>query len=139
MSVIIKSGQPDAAAFKRLYDATGWGPQNRDASFYEEALAGSWYCVGAYEAEQLVGFGRIISDGKLHAFITEMIVHSSFQGRGIGKAILSALLAYCKEQCLDDIQLFAAPGKAGFYAREGFAERLLPAPGMQYKVEQNKR
>jgi len=132
MPVIFNSDHPDPAMFKHLYDSTGWGPQDRDAAFYAQALRGSWYCVGAYENDELVGFGRIISDGKLHAFITEMIVHPAFQGLGIGKTMLDRLLTLCHAQGISDIQLFSAFGKSEFYARQGFAERPMLAPGMQY-------
>jgi GNAT superfamily N-acetyltransferase len=136
MSITIKPGRPDAEMFKRLYDTTGWGQNDRPVSFYAEALAGSWYCIGAYDAGRLLGFGRIISDGKLHAFVTELIVHPLVQRQGVGKAILQALLARCEEESIDCIQLFAAPGKADFYERQGFVQRLSPAPGMQYRAGQ---
>lgn len=33
---------------------------------------------------------------------------------------------------IDDIQLFCAQGKSGFYLRNGFAARPADAPGMQF-------
>lgn len=123
---------PPASAFKALYDSTGWGPRERPDSFYAEALAGSWACCAAWHGEQMVGFGRVISDGRLHAFVTEMIVEPAWQGRGVGRAVLEALLARCREAGITDIQLFCAEGKAGFYERHGFAARAASRPGMQY-------
>lgn len=123
---------PSPEAFKTLYDSTGWGPISREASYYASALAGSWCVRAAYDGGQLVGFARVISDGHLHAFITEMIVHPDFQRRGIGARLLASLLAACHEAGIGDIQLFSARGKSGFYRRHGFVPRPEEGPGMQF-------
>lgn len=124
---------PEPAAFKSLYDSTGWPPRERTVAFYAEALAGSWACCAAYEDGQLLGFGRLVSDGRLHAYVNEMIVLPGHQGRGVGREILRRLLARCQAAGIEDIQLFAARGKSGFYAAQGFGPRPEDAPGMQYR------
>ncbi len=127
------SGPPDAVVFQRLYDSTGWaGGLQRETEFYARALAGSWAQCAAYAGGELVGFGRVISDGVLHAFITEMIVSPSWQGRGLGAQLLDRLVQHCLQQGLRDIQLFCAEGKQGFYEKGGFTPRLPGRPGMQY-------
>ena len=123
---------PAAAAFKSLYDTTGWGPTSREVSYYQGALSGSWFTQSAYSAGQLVGFARVISDGHLHAFITEMIVRPQFQGLGIGSTLLSSLLKACHGAGITDIQLFSARGKSKFYERHGFVSRPSDGPGMQF-------
>src|SRR5574343_2016382 len=124
------SGLPDAAAFQRLYDSTGWaGDLHREPEFYARALAGSWAQCAAYAGDELVAFGRVISDGVLHAFITEMIVQPDWQGRGLGAALLDRLLQHCLQQGLRDIQLFCAEGKQGFYEKAGFSPRPPGRPG----------
>ncbi|MEJ6004731.1 GNAT family N-acetyltransferase [Paucibacter sp. AS339] len=128
----ICSELPTADAFKALYDTTAWGPASRDAAFYQAALAGSWRVRAAYAEGRLLGFARVISDGHLHAFITEMIVHPEHHGRGIGSALLKGLLEECRAAGVTDIQLFCAKGKSAFYARHGFVARPGEAPGMQY-------
>ncbi|MBN8505675.1 MAG: GNAT family N-acetyltransferase [Burkholderiales bacterium] len=133
MPLEFRDQAPEPAAFKALYDHTGWGARERPSGFYGEALAGSWACCAVYEGSELVGFGRVISDGRLHAYVNEMIVLTGHQGRGIGREILQRLLARCRAAGITDIQLFAARGRAGFYAAEGFQSRPEDAPGMQYR------
>lgn len=91
MNIVFSSEAPAALSFKTLYDTTGWGPVERDVGFYAEALHGSWASVAAHDGDRLVGFARAISDGKLHAFITEMIVHPEYQGRRLENSCSSAL------------------------------------------------
>ncbi len=123
---------PDAAAYKALYDTTAWSPVERPADFYAAALAGSWRFCAAYDDGVLVGVGRVISDGHLHGFITEMIVHPGHQQRGIGARILADLVAACHAAGVTDIQIFCAQGKEAFYRKGGFLPRPATRPGMQY-------
>ncbi len=123
---------PSPAAFKALYDTTGWGPRDRPADFYAPALAGSWAQLSAWDGERLCGFARVISDGRLHAFITEMIIAPDWQGRGLGAALLNALIQRCLDAGITDIQLFCARGKLDFYRKQGFEPRPDEGPGMQY-------
>ena len=97
-----------------------------------QALRSSWYVLSAYDGEQLVGFGRLVSDGILHAMIYELIVLPEYRCRGIGGQILEKLVDKCREAGVRDIQLFCARGKRAFYEKRGFAVRPEDEPGMQY-------
>jgi len=132
MEIIFSTEAPAAQSFKSLYDTTNWGPVERDVGFYADALRGSWALVAAYDDDRLIGFARAISDGKLHAFITEMIVDPAYQRRRLGEQLLKLLVDRCHASGITDIQLFCAKGKADFYVKNGFSKRPDDAPGMQY-------
>lgn len=132
MNIIFSSEAPAAQSFKNLYDTTNWGPVERDVGFYADALRGSWASISAYDGDRLVAFARAISDGKLHAFITEMIVHPEYQRRRLGAQLLKRLVDRCQASGVTDIQLFCAQGKSDFYLKNGFSRRPDDAPGMQY-------
>jgi len=88
--------------------------------------------LGAYDDGRLVGFGRLVSDGILHAMIYELIVLPDYQGQGIGGKMLEKLVKKCQQAGVRDIQLFCACGKREFYEKRGFIARPDDAPGMQY-------
>jgi ribosomal protein S18 acetylase RimI-like enzyme len=67
--------------------------------------------------DQLVGFGRAISDGAYQAAIYDCAVSEAYQGRGLGKLIIKELLAKIPG-C--NVILYATPGKEGFYEKLGF-------------------
>ncbi len=75
MNITYQHSLPDEAQFAALFETTGWNDKYhcQPQELYE-ALQKSWHAVSAYDGERLVGFGRAISDGILHAFIVEMIV-----------------------------------------------------------------
>ncbi|MFZ4895271.1 GNAT family N-acetyltransferase [Plantibacter sp. Mn2098] len=120
---------PTASEFKTLYDETGWGA--RDTECFARALSGSWIvCAARDEAGSLVGIGRLISDGALHAFVTELIVADGRRGGGVGAEILRRLVSEARRRGVEDVQLFAARGRSDFYERHGFERRPNDAPGM---------
>lgn len=123
---------PTAKEFFDLFETTGWNEKyqlNQDE--YYLALQNSWYCISVYNHNKLIGFGRIICDGVVHALILDVIVHPDKQGEGIGKNIMNKLVDQCKQHKVRDIQLFSATDKAGFYENLGFIRRKKAAPGME--------
>lgn len=134
MDIAYRDDPPEPAAYHALYASAGWDPAGRvTPGRLARALEATWCIVCAYDGERLVGSGRVISDGALHAFVTELIVLPEYRGRGIGTAILERLVARCEAQGLTDVQLFAARGAVGFYRNNGFVERPADAPGMQWR------
>jgi GNAT superfamily N-acetyltransferase len=123
---------PDPLAFVRLFGTTSWDPEGRlTVAAAAAALAPTWYAVSAYEGERLVGTGRIIGDGVLHALLVDVIVDPDYRHRGIGSAIVERLVAECRRHRIVDVQLFCAFGVSPFYERLGFAARPEDAPGME--------
>jgi GNAT superfamily N-acetyltransferase len=131
--MIVDLTPPTAEEFKTLYDETGWG--DWPLSRFEAALAGSWVvCTARDESGNLVGMGRIISDGAMQALIADMIVSESARGGGLSARILRRLVDEARSHGLA-VKLFAADGRAGFYERNGFVRRPDTSPGMELADE----
>ena len=117
-----------------LFQATGW---NEEYRFSREelgrSLENSWHAVSVYDRRRLFGFGKVISDGVHHALIADLIAHTEFRGRGIGKEIMERLVKRCGEENIRDIHLFAARGKFLFDEKLGFRKRDKDSPGMEYR------
>ncbi len=119
--------------FWLLFEKTGW---NKDYKIFKEDLAvavnNSRFIVAAYEGNRLVGFGRVVTDGILHAMVYDLITDPDYQGRGVGSEVLMRLVEKCQESGIRDIQLFCAKGKRKFYENRGFVVRPEEGPGMDY-------
>jgi GNAT superfamily N-acetyltransferase len=134
MNIYLDEKSPDKTEFFELFLTTDWNEKYRlDADELLTAIKNSWYAISAYDNGRLVGFGRIICDGVVHALILDMIVHPSYERRGIGTLILDRLKKKCREHNIRDIQLFCAKNKAAFYKKNGFVPRSGDAPGMELK------
>jgi GNAT superfamily N-acetyltransferase len=136
MEIIYSNSLPDTKKYFELFVSTGWNEKFRiTPAELESAVSKSYFTVSAYDGEFLAGFGRIVSDGIIHAMIYEMIIHPDYQRKGIGTEILNRLIQKCKEDKIRDIQLFCAQGKKEFYEKHGFISRPDDAPGMQYQLK----
>jgi N-acetylglutamate synthase-like GNAT family acetyltransferase len=124
---------PSFEQFVSLHEASGLikskkGTYTREQLY--QAAENSWYHISIYDQEQLIAFGRMISDGVYQALICDVMVDPTYQKQGLGKKIIEALLQKCKDSGIQSVQLFSAKGKQQFYKKLGFEERELDAPGM---------
>lgn len=83
----------------------------------EIAFSASHAEVFVWEEEKLIGFGRAISDGVCQAALYDVAVRPAYQGKGIGKMIVTQLIGKCRG-C--NILLYASPGKEQFYEKLNF-------------------
>ena len=135
MDITYSTNLPPADKYFELFETTGWNEKYKlTPDELAQAVSNSQFTVSAYDENRLVGFGRIVTDGILHAMIYEMIIHPDYQRKGIGAEILKLLLDKCKKDNIRDIQLFCAKGKRAFYEKYEFEARPDDAPGMQYKI-----
>ena len=133
MAIDFRTDMPSQEQFWNLFQTTGWNDTYRlSPQELFQAVSTNWFAVSAFGGDMLIGFGRVVSDGVLHAMIYEMIVLPEYQGQGIGAQILYMLIQRCLDANIRDIQLFCARGKRGFYEKFGFVARPDDAPGMQY-------
>ena len=134
MDIHYTNNLPPRDQFYALFETTGWNAEYRlTADELYQALQASWFLVCAYDEETLVGIGRMVSDGVVHAMIYDMIVDPAYQGQGIGTRVLRRLVERCRLAHIRDIQLFCARGKRPFYEKNGFSARPDDAPGMQQR------
>ncbi len=84
---------------------------------HKKAFEASHTTVFIYQSDQLIGFGRAISDGVRQAAVYDCAVLSEFQRKGIGQIIMNNILS---ELSHCNIILYASPGKEGFYQTHGF-------------------
>lgn len=128
---IIKETNPTIDSYKALHQTTGWNAKGLYT--YEQlykAICNNWFSTSIYDKENLIGYGRIISDGIYQTFICDVMVHPDYQRKGVGTMVMDALLEQCQKENIKWVQLFCAKGKQPFYQKLGFKEREIDAPGM---------
>lgn len=82
-----------------------------------DAFQSSFAVVTAWKNTQLVGCGRMISDGQMYSGIFDVVIDPEFQKMGIGREIVKRLIAKAPQTC---IHLTSTFGKEAFYAKLGF-------------------
>jgi GNAT superfamily N-acetyltransferase len=99
-----------------LYRAAPLG--DKRAADLELVFKNSMFRWFAREAGKLVAAGRGLADGRDCAYLCDIAVLPSHQGRGLGKEIVLRLLERAKAH--KKIILYAVPGREGLYRQVGF-------------------
>ena len=76
-----------------LYQNAGWTNYTMQPKMIEKAYNNSLCTLVAIVDERVIGVVRAVGDGASVLFVQDIIVHSDFQRKGIGRALLEALLA----------------------------------------------
>jgi GNAT superfamily N-acetyltransferase len=73
-----------------------------------------------------------LNTGCLYFYLQDIIVLPAFQGKGLGKRLMNAILAYLEEHAHPGafVGLMAAKDVSSFYTQFGFAVRPSERPGM---------
>lgn len=103
-----------------LYEQLGWnGFLKLEMEKLVFAMEKSFYVLYAYEANKLVGTGRVISDGLTNAYLCGLGVLPDYRNRGIGKELCKNVVEYCKNQNLH-VQFFCEENLVPYYEKMGF-------------------
>jgi len=86
---------------------------------HRRAFEAAYSVAFAYDGGALIGCGRALSDGVYQTALYDIAVLPRYQGSGVGRRLVEALLAGLGE-C--NVILYASPGKEGFYRKLGFRE-----------------
>jgi ribosomal protein S18 acetylase RimI-like enzyme len=110
------------------------GMSYSDSEVHKKAFNNSYITVFAFDAENLIGFGRAISDGVYQAAIYDLAILPEYQGKGIGKELLKKITESIPN-C--NYILYAAPGKEGFYEKSNF-KKMRTAMGLFNNAEEKR-
>ncbi|CAI9761828.1 unnamed protein product [Fraxinus pennsylvanica] len=86
-----------------------------------------------------VAFARATGDGVFNAIIWDVVVDPSFQGIGLGKAVMERIITALLEKGITNIVLYSEPRVLGFYRPMGFVADPDGIRGMVYYKKQKKK
>ena len=121
-----------------LRQAVGWSVFPLEQA--ESGLQNS-HVICFRDKEKAIALGRVIWDHGYSILISDVIVAPEYQGRGLGRKLMEAIMAYIRSLLKPGyrimISLMAAENKQGFYKKFGFIERPseLFEPGMHQWIE----
>ena len=124
LDVRIGTWQQLAGVARPIREAVFIGEQNVPAAMeWDEADATSVHAVAFNRLGRPLATGRILQHAPGVTKIGRMAVVESSRHRGVGRAVLDALLAAARERGDGQVLLHAQLGAVPFYERAGFARR----------------
>lgn len=105
-----------------LWEAAGWGTLDRE--LVETSLRGSYVTFAVRDGGRIIAMARLIGDGGMAFYLKDLIVSPDYQGKGIGRELLSYVEDFVrgelKEGWWSFLQLMSAKGKEEFYLKCGY-------------------
>ncbi|MDV3250535.1 GNAT family N-acetyltransferase [Devosia sp. BK] len=121
---------PDVEDYLRLRVVSGLSPKTRAGA--EAGLPNTWYGVHFIFDGRPVAMGRVIGDGGTAFQIVDMAVEPEHQGKGLGKVIMTALVARLQSHAPSGayVSLVADGDAKHLYAKYGFEPVMPKSIGM---------
>ncbi len=103
----------------RLFEHASWA-KGRTTEETKKMLGNTDLALSAWDGDQLIGFGRVLTDFVFRASIWDVIVDPNYQGQDIGAQLVQRLLDH---PSLKRVELFwlCTRDKQSFYEKFGFS------------------
>ena len=124
MSLKIVERFPTVEEYNGLRRSVEWPVY--ESRVVQEALSRTLYSVCVEEqAGRIAGMGRVLGDNAIYIHIQDVIVDPRYQGKGVGRMIMTALMKYVEAVAgkNTNIGLMCSKGREPFYKGFGFVER----------------
>lgn len=110
------------AEILRLYRSVGWTAYTDHLEVLQKGFEKSMLTLAAYEGDQLLGIIRAVGDGHTIVFVQDILVFPEYQRKGIGTALLQAMLDRYSHVRQIELATDNTPKTIAFYKAMGFCE-----------------
>ena len=106
---------------KRLLDRNAFWAKGRTIKDLKKCLANSDVIVSIWVEDEIVGFGRALTDGIYRGFLWDIVIDQHHQGKGLGTLIVKNLLSSRRIRNTKKVYLMTT-NKKRFYSQFDFKE-----------------
>jgi ribosomal protein S18 acetylase RimI-like enzyme len=120
-----------ACDFMRLRKVSGLS--SRPESAAAVGLKNSLYGVHVKHGALVVAMGRVVGDGGLNFEVVDVAVAPEYQGFGLGRMVMEALMAYLNATATPGAYITLMADVPALYEKFGFAFSSPGSEGMYYQ------
>lgn len=103
---------------KALLKQTYWASERTEETIIK-SIENS-ICYGVYEGDNLVGFGRVVTDHATVFWICDIIIDENYRGKNLGKKIMEKIMEAKEIDGL--LGILATKDAHGLYEQYGFVK-----------------
>lgn len=100
-----------------LRKSVGW---NKMTGYYEYSLQNSYFYICCFDNKELISFLDVVSNAATDAYIQDVIVKPSYQGKGIGTHLMEMAIKKLKDDNIYAISVLFEERLLIFYKKFGF-------------------
>ena len=117
---ILVEDVPSAAEFIELRKIMGSPCVDQEAA--SRTVSGALFTVCLRRQGRLLGLARVVGDGVLYFYVSDVIVRPELRGSGYGVLLMQAVLGYLRRAACPGAMIVVVPlkGRESFYERFGF-------------------
>jgi len=116
-----RKSEVDFAQLQTLFQASAFWAADRAMDGMKIAVENSDPVITVWDDDRMIGFARATSDGIFRATIWDVVIHSDYQGAGLGRKLVETLLGHPKMNRVERVYLMTT-NQQKFYERIGFVE-----------------
>ena len=106
---------------QKLLDNNAFWAKNRTINDLKKCLAKSDVIISIWVGNEIVGFGRALTDGIYRGVLWDIVIDQNHQGKGFGKLIVNNLLSSKEIKNTKKVYLMTTNKKL-FYSQMDFKE-----------------
>ena len=106
---------------QRLLDSNAFWAKSRTINDLKKCLANSDVIISVWVGNEIVGFGRALTDGIYRGVLWDIVIDQNHQGKGFGTLIVENLLSAKKIKNIKKLYLMTTNKKL-FYSQLNFKE-----------------
>ena len=106
---------------QKLLDRNAFWAKNRTIHDLKKCLANSDVIISLWVGNEIVGFGRALTDGIYRGVLWDIVIDKNHQGKGFGTLVLKKILSSRKIKNTKKLYLMTT-NKKRFYSQFGFKE-----------------
>lgn len=135
--ITVKHNELTAKEFIELWESVWDGAPTFEQ--VELGLKNTLFRVSVWDDDKVIGMARMNGDLGLNYYIKDVVVRPEYQGRGIGRMLINALLQFINDNGIPGTEIFvelcAMPDKIPFYEKFGFSANEAQRLRIMHRVE----
>lgn len=121
----------DFEKIKSLLKQSYWANERAEQTILESIEHS--ICYGVYKDNEMIGFGRVVTDYATVYWICDIIIDKTYRGKGLGKKLMEHIMS--SKEFVGLLGILATQDAHGLYEQYGFAKE--PIKFMMKKRTQN--